>query len=51
MALLSAWGWLAWAIAMLPNQGKTAEPEADIGSAAPAGRKAKSPRKKNPFGP
>lgn len=51
MALLSAWGWLAWAITMLPPQGKTAEPEADIGSAAPAGRKAKSPRKKNPFGP
>lgn len=50
IALLSAWGWIAWAIATLPANGQAAEPEADIGSETPAGSKAKSSRKKNPFG-
>lgn len=50
IALVSAWGWIAWAMTALPASGQTPEPEGDIASGTPEGRKAKPSRKKNPFG-
>jgi|688.fasta_scaffold178239_3 hypothetical protein len=50
ISLLSAWVWIAWAIAKLPASSATASPTEGTAAETSTDRKAKSQRKKNPFG-